>query len=347
MRFYRLLTGLILISLLNGCASLPLSRSTPLATPLPKEYLPTAIALTLQAKGVNLATSTRPAPLPTVVTLTSTPPLAPSMASPTVTIQPSLTFTPIPTPTLAATSTISTTVPLSVTAVAQLGATPFPEIPDARVQIYKIGELSMVTSPFLVTSRLTSKVGKVVRVELYGEDGKLLARELKVFYTLPWHVANVSMLLNFEINGVAEMGRLVISAEDIDNRIIDLNSVNIVLLSTGETELNPASALQEAIVIQEPTPKALITGGTVFVSGLARPDNDQPLRVLLVAKDGRVLGQRLAGVTIPVPGGYGTFLAEVPYTVSEVTQVLLQVYEEGQPISPMTHLSSIDILLSP
>jgi hypothetical protein len=155
------------------------------------------------------------------------------------------------------------------------------------------------------------------------------------------------MQLPFEISATAEMGRLVVSAEDVFGRLIDLNSVNLVLLSTGKTELNPTNALWQRIVIQEPAPMALIQGGTLLVSGLAQPEGDLPLQVLLVAEDGRVVGQRLAGVNPTTPGGYGTFSAEVPYSVEELTPARLTVSEDGGLISPLAHLASIEVQLSP
>jgi hypothetical protein len=121
----------------------------------------------------------------------------------------------------------------------------------------------------------------------------------------------------------------------------------LILLSTGEQDLNPTSALLEAIVIQEPRAKALITGGKVLVSGVARPDTDLPLRVELIDNEGKVVGQRLVNVSRTSAGGYGDFAAEVPYTVSALTPVRLVVYEDGENISPMVHLSSQEIVLSP
>jgi len=234
-----------------------------------------------------------------------------------------------------------------LTPVGSVTATPFPIIPEGRIQIFRLGEMSLVTSPIQVTARLLSQVGKVVRVELFGEDGRLITRQVKVFYDIPWQVGSINMELDFEISGAAEVGRLVISVEDSYGRLIDINSVNLVLLSTGVTELNPATAVWQTILIQEPVAKALIIGGTAYIAGLARPNSAGPLRIELITQDKLVIGHRLAGVSIPVPGGYGIFAAEVPYFVSDITPALLVVYEEGEPVSDISHLASVDVLLSP
>ena len=134
---------------------------------------------------------------------------------------------------------------------------------------------------------------------------------------MPWGAARIGLSLDFEILSAAELARLVISAEDVYGRLIEVNSMDLVLLSQGMTELNPPSGLQQRIIIQDPVEKALIQNGSLIVSGRARPETDQPLRVMLVGENGHVLGQRLAGISAPVPGDYGHFIAEVPYTVDK------------------------------
>lgn len=184
-------------------------------------------------------------------------------------------------------------------------------------------------------------------MELHGEDGRLLARQVRVYDRLPWDVIDLTSDLDFEILPESELGRLVISLEDEHGRIMDLNSLDLILLSKGRAKLAPASSLQQAIIIQQPAANSLVTGGVVLVSGLARPGSDQPLRVALIAEDGRVLGQRLAGVEPGAPGEYRAFSAEVPYFVSQAVPVMLAVYEEGGYISNLLHLTSIEIIISP
>ncbi|MBN1147227.1 MAG: hypothetical protein JXA78_08225 [Anaerolineales bacterium] len=347
-----LLFGALLSGLLGGCAG-----QVEQITPLPTEFWPTVVAMTLEARGMKPVT-----PSPTVQFTPSTtptdtpsatptyPPTATATQSPTVT--PSLTVTP--TITLAAVARVITATldgpsptPHLVTLPGPPEETPPPEIPEARVQIYQIGELSIVTSPIHVSCRLTPRKGKTLRVELAGEDGRLLAREVRGFQENPWQAARLGIDLEFEISGVSELGRLVISVEDEYGRLVDVNSVNLILISEGVTELRPYSALWQRIIIQEPGPRALILGGVLVVSGRVRPTFDQPLKVMLIAEDGRILGQRLASVSIPIPGDYGTFIAEVPYTVTEMTNALLVVLEDGGQMSEIAHLASQEVILAP
>jgi hypothetical protein len=339
-------------SLLAACAY-PLASD--LSTPLPQEYLPTAAALTLAALELNRSTPTPAAQMAASSALEVSKTVR---VSPTFSVTPSASPTTTPSPVSSPTDNVPTATPTltpvpevqaSAVVTAPLGATntPAPPIPDARIQIYRLGELSKVISPLDVSARLTCGDGKVIRIELYGEDGRLLARDVRTYNKVPWDAARIGMPLDFEISAAAELGRVVISAEDSFGRLIEVNSMNLILLSQGITELNPSSGLQQRIIIQDPVEKTLIQGGKLIISGRARPEATQPLRVMLVAEDGRILGQRLAGVTILVPGDYGTFMAEVPYSVSEVTPALLTVFEEGGTISEISFLTSLKVVLAP
>jgi hypothetical protein len=378
-----ILTGSLAVMLVAGlllaACSNPLASD--LSTPLPAEYLPTAAALTLAELEMNRATATQTlqpvvsptmtaiptnAASPTVLKTTQAQPSATTAAPKTATVIATETAlatasatapaTPSPQrsptnflPSATVTLTPAPVVQTPVEATAPFGATntPAPPIPDARIQIYRLGELSKVISPIDVSLRLTCGDAKVVRIELHGEDGRLLARDVRTYSKVPWDAARVGMPLDFEISAAAELGRLVISAEDSFGRLIEVNSMNLILLSQGITELNPSSGLQERIIIQDPLEKTLIQGGKLIISGRARPETNQPLRVMLVAEDGRIIGQRLAGVTILVPGDYGTFMAEVPYSVTDVTPALLTVFEEGDTISENSFLTSINVILAP
>ncbi len=361
-------TILVLIGIILLC-SCDVSPLPAIDTPFPTEFLPTVIALTLDASGINRSTA-----LPSHTTA-PTEKITPTHTILYLTNTPTSSDTPIPSATyeetaqvissaqinatLDVTASMTSLTGITSTATQEPGSpiqieVPIPqielfpeEIPEARVQIYQLGELSMVTSPIVVNGRLTSKVGKVVRIELHGEDGRLLARQLRTFENIPWHVANLSANLEFEISVVAEIGRLVVSVEDSFGRLIDVNSVDLILLSSGVTELKPASALLQRIIIQEPAKDTLIQGGNLIVSGRARPNEDKSLRAEIITEDGRVVGQRLVGVSLPIPGDYGQFAAEIPYTVDELTPAVLIIYEDGGQLSPISHLASQDIILAP
>jgi hypothetical protein len=183
---------------------------------------------------------------------------------------------------------------------------------------------------------------------LFGEDQRLLARQIKVLNFVPvgaWAVFTAD--LDFEISATAEAGRLQISVDDEYGRTVALNSVPLILLSIGSADITPPADVLTPILIQEPTPKTLIQGGTVRVSGMARPANDKPLMIRLLTSDGQEIGMRLANISAPGDEGYGLFAVDVPYTVSEPTPVLLTVSEGEASITDFIHISSLEVVVSP
>ena len=175
----------------------------------------------------------------------------------------------------------------------------------------------------------------------------MLARQVKIPTTIPWSSANISVKLSYEIRTPAEAGRLTISVDDQHGRTMDLNSVNILLLSTGAAELLPSSDLKQVIIILDPAPGKVIRNGTVHVSGLARTDLRHPLKVELISEDGKILGQRLATNPQSTSEEYGVFTAEVPYWVPGPTPARLIIFEDENNRDEITHLSSVEIVLKP
>jgi hypothetical protein len=312
--------------LLWGCT--PLNRPE-LPTLMPTEHLPTAVALTLEARGANLNS---PAPI------TSTPQNTPEVfVNPPQ--EPTITPTFVPTPTSPTVTPESIVLPLTTPAIS---------IPSGVIQIQAPAEASRVTSPFRLRAQLQPGPNGVVRIELLGEDGRLLMREVKVYRPTPETPLTLGLEVRFGITAVAEAGRLVISIEDEFNRTMALASVNLILLSIGESDLNLGGETLERIVIEQPKPNALIQGGKVYVSGLARPHTDQPLVIELRTSDNRIVGiQHLVHLIPAADGEYSTFAAEVPYQVSAPTKVRLMVWERGGHIPGMAHLSSLEVMLSP
>ncbi|MBU0510738.1 MAG: hypothetical protein KJ638_03420, partial [Chloroflexi bacterium] len=315
--------------LLSGCTGI-LSASA-LPTLLPTEYIPTVIALTAEAIIACAATPTH--------TLTDTPQATPTPRQTTSQTITAATATPSPT-------AAGANQPPSTSAPTPTHLPPI-EIPYADIQIISPGALSRVVTPIKLHAFLIPGAGGRVRVELLGEDGHLLYRKIFVFDTPVDARVNLLVDLDFEISGVAETARLVVSIDDSYGRLKSLASENVILLSLGNPDINPPGDLLELIVIQQPTPKVLIQGGTLTVSGLVRSASEQPLLIELIATDGRIIGSRLAGIATSPEGGHRLFAAEVPYHVNSPTWVRLTVSERGTRLPGVTQLSSLEILLGP
>jgi len=309
----------LVVLLLAACSGMPLSSAP---TALPTEFLPTVIALTLEAsrptRQVQASQTASEMEPPTAAVETATP-----------------TLTAIP-----ATSTLPPTATQS--------PSDQPEIPNAQIQMRMPGQLSKVTSPITIHAYLKPGNDGVVQVELLGEDRRVLTRQI---VTLPWvdryGRSTLYIKLEYEIPAAAEAGRLVISTTDEFGRLNAVNSTSLILMSLGEADLVPPPDLLTQIFIQLPSPRTLIQGKNLLVHGFARPVSDDYLLLQLVGEDGNILGKRVTNLETPGDNGYGSFTAEVSYQVSEATPALLVVWMGEGSLSNIVHLSSVEVLLGP
>jgi hypothetical protein len=254
------------------------------------------------------------------------------------------TLLPSPTPQLpTATTTSSPTAKPTTSGTNQ----PALEIPFAAIQILTPGPTSRLISPFLLKSVVRAEPKGTLLTELLGEDGRLLMRDVRNFTMERRQQINLSIEINYEIAAVAEAGRLQISVVDEFNRLVSVASTDLILLSLGRADVNPSGDLLENIVINAPEGNALIQGGILRASGLARMRTSQPLLIELETTDGKIVGTRQANLT-PVPDStYGTFAVDVPYQVSSPTRARLKIWEPGDRIPGIVYLSSVEVLLGP
>ena len=352
-----------LLVLLAGvvCACSVLQRDN-LPTPYPTEYLPTVIALTVEAARLTFT----PASIPTSDSTQATPQVASGVASPTLSSLRALSASPTTeeTPATLVTSVTSTagvptiTPTLSPASAVKNGTptrrstrtptiTPTPALPSAAIQIFNPGPMSKVISPMVVNASLRPGSSNRVRIELLGEDGRLLVRKIINYSATSGSVVGVAVELDFEIAAVAEAARLVISTDDSYGRIVALASVDLVLLSIGENDLNPPGDLLEPVVIRDPLPNTLIQGGVLVVMGRAWPTSSGELLIELVDAKGKVVGYRQASISEPDDMGYGVFTTDIAYEVKGPTWVRLIVSDVGDRPKGLKHVTSLEVLLSP
>ncbi len=323
---------------LAGCSGL---GAADLPTPFPTEYLPTVVAMTIEAGRIK---PQEPEFLLRTVTPTSAD--QSSLNPPTATftyLEPAVTPTP------------GQSLPSS-TAPRRPSATPSatPGVPNAQVQILDPGPMSVVVSPLYLNAYLRAIPSGSLHIELWreprqcGEEAQPLVRDVQRFNASPSPWVYVTQDLEFEVPGASVLGRVQVSTLDEHGRLVASASSDVILLAMGEADLNPSASLLAPINIQEPSPNKLIQGGSLQVSGEANVSSDESLLIELVARDGKVVGYRQAFVVRPSGGGYGTFSSEVPYTVTEATWARVTVKELSTECIPgILSAASLEVLLSP
>lgn len=292
-----------LLGFLVGCAA-PASNTA--ATPYPPEYLPTVIALTADSANIS-GTGT-------AIALTPQP-------SPTDTPEPTLSPTPPPTFT-------QTNIPWHAT---------------AAIQIFSPGAMSRVVSPITLRMKIVSGESEKIQIDLYGEDGRLLSRNLKQVRTSGKGV-DQSIKIPFEIRGAAELGRVTVSTRDKAGRIQALNSVRVLLLSSGKNELNPPGDTSEPVKMFSPMLEDSASGGVLNVRADVWPFNLRPVVLELIDPTGKSLGLRILTVE-NIDSQF--FETTIPYEISEPITARLTIRQDDDRISGLFYVYSQEVLLNP
>jgi hypothetical protein len=301
-----------LLGLMAGCSPLMSATSSDIPTPYPPEYLPTVIALT--AESANIAG--------TQTAIALTPVLAP-----TETLEPTTTPLPSETPTLLPTGT----------------ATSIPGHNIGAVQFISPGPMSKLVSPIQFRANVISGESQKVQVELYGEDGRLLARTLrKVLNTSEG--AFVSIKIPFETRAAAELGRITVSTLDNEGRTQALNSVRVLLLSSGVNEINPPGNPSEPVGVFNPVDEESVSGGVLNVKGDIWPFSLQPVVLELISPEGESIGLRILALDNMNPQLFAT---TIPYKVTEPTRARLTIRQDDDRMTGLFYIYSQVVVLNP
>ena len=302
----------VIPGLLAGCSSLASPTMSPIPTPYPPEYLPTVIALTGESANI-FGTQTAIALTPTIVPTES--------LEPTDTPEPSETPTPNPTNT----------------------ATSIPGHALSAVQFIAPGPMSKVISPIQFRAMVISGESQKVQIDLFGEDGRLLSRALRQVLNTS-EGAFVSLKIPFETRAAAELGRITVSTLDKNGRIEALNSVRILLLSSGVNELNPPGNPSEPVGVKSPVTEESVFGGVVNVAGDIWPFSLQPVILELVSPEGKSIGLRILTLDNMNPQLIDT---TIPYKVTEPMLARLTIRQDDDRMPGLFYVYSQAVLLNP
>jgi hypothetical protein len=297
---------LLLASLLGFLAACAAPPASPIPTAYPPEYLPTVIAMTAEAANV----------LGTQVAFALTPTVLPSRT-------PRPTLSPTPQPTFT-----RTTIP---------GHDP------AAIQIFAPGPMSKVVSPITLRMNIVAGDSEKVQVDLYGEDGRLLTRNVKRVPTSGKGVPQ-QIKIPFEIRAAAEVGRITVSTTDKAGRMQSLNSVRILLLSSGVNEINPPGNPSEPIGVFHPQAEDEVSGGVLTIRGDVWPFNLNPVILELLDPEGKSMALRILNLSQLNPQLFETTL---PYKVSEPTVARLTIRQDDDRIDGLFYVYSQEIVLNP
>ncbi len=253
--------------------------------------------------------------------------------TPTVTLTPTvtqtlrITHTPTLTPTITLTSTLNPKAIL--------------------LRIAEAGPMSKVTSPSKFIFYISPDFVGDTHIDLLGEDGRsLYSKSFRTFAT-EGGATKVSQDVDFQIPGTGELGRLQVSTYDKMGRMLALSSVRLLLLSIGETQLNPPFPAREHILLRTPLWDDEISGGQLKIVGEIQPVNGQPITVELIDNDGYILATQQLTSQI-ADGTYHSFSINLPYRV-EIDKVVTHLIfrQDDDRITGLAYFFSREVFLSP
>jgi hypothetical protein len=204
--------------------------------------------------------------------------------------------------------------------------------------------MSKVVSPINLRMNIQAGASNRVQIDLFGEDGRLLSRTLKRNVPTSNRGILQTAKITFEIPGAAEVGRVTVSTFDKEGRIQSLNSVRVLLLSSGVNEISPAGNPSEPVGVVEPVGEEPVSGGVLTVRGDVWPFNLQPVILELIDPEGKSLGLRILSITTIQPQLFET---TIPYKVSGPTPARLTIRQDDDRMPGLFYVYSQEVWLNP
>ena len=226
---------------------------------------------------------------------------------------------------------------------------PTPLPPYSNLRFTNFGPYSKVISPFQIEASATTGDDGMIYLNLIGEDGRTITRKALNFRNYIGKRFGIAPEVEFTIPGVAETGRLILSTYDQYNRTINLSSIDLILMNYGENEIYPPLDKTEPLIIRSPNENAVISGGVLSMTGLARLSENNPLIIELIDPSGQIVGEASVEVAAPTDKiSHIPFDVLIPYVVEQKTNARLTIRQESSGSIPGTILlNSIVIYLQP
>ncbi len=245
------------------------------------------------------------------------------------------------TPTLAVTDT-PTPVPETPgpTAIPTLG----PGFQLSALQINKPGPMSKVASPLELSVVAYPGKSNKVEFDLYGEDGRLLGRTIQ--FAPPHPLGDyLYVKIPFEIRAAAELGLIQVSTKDDLGNIQSLVSDRVLLISNGDSIINPAgNTIYERVAINSIPADSTVSGGVLSLKGEFLPYNSQQVVFELISNTNKSLGLRV--MNFP-NANLQNFSTTIPYKVDSQTQARLFIRQGDDLLNSPAYVYSEIVTLKP
>jgi len=303
----------------SGCSVFPINN---LPTPWPTNYLSTAIALTMDAIS------------PTTQATISFEIVASELPE-----EPLIAETEI--------NNIQQSATPNPNALRPPSPTVTPTNPEAVIQIVYPGSLSKVISPIKLEAYAQPGAENKVFIDLIGENGQVIASEIRKYQNLSRLWAPVNLEIPFQLDQAAEYARLQIRTEDQFHRTIALSPIHLILQSNGIDRIYPNTILIDRCVIRSPKLNEVIAGSLLIVDGEFLPFNEQPILIELITETGYVINSKFIQLQSKSSDPFISFKIDIPFQVSNRTPVRLTMSQRDERIPGFLYVYSQLLILIP
>ena len=221
-------------------------------------------------------------------------------------------------------------------------------LPPEKLILESPGPGSQIGSPIHIVGWGGPSYRDQVRLRLIGEDGQVLA-QIRTYLLVPSGRSGRFIVdLPFQLPGVAEAALIEASIENpLTGRLDHLATRRVVLLSTGRALVHTSLTPPEKVSIFTPREDRVIEGGSILVRGAAWLDEDLPLLVEVIDRQGQVISSAEVVLAAPALGELGTFEATLEYTVPYPQYGWVAVTERGLHPPAVLHYTSVRVYLRP
>jgi hypothetical protein len=211
--------------------------------------------------------------------------------------------------------------------------------PAALLRVEKPGEMSRLTSPFVVIGSVLPGYKGMVNLQLFGENGRVISDQLIGLQEIDSGWVSLASTIQFESLAAGEKGLLVLSTRDYYGRRIAQTGVPILLLQIGESEYEVPQFTKQPVILDLPVAGGFAKKGNLHIEGGIHLYNNNPVIVELISQTGGITANKAVTVAGNGEAEFVPFALDVPYTVSKRTPVRLTIRQTSE-IS-----SGIDIFL--
>lgn len=219
-------------------------------------------------------------------------------------------------------------------------------LPPEKLILEAPGPGSQSGTPVRVVGYAGPAARDLVTLRLLGEDGRELSL-VRTYLLVPSGRAGRFVAdLSFQIPTVAEAAIVEASYQNpFTGRLDHLATRRLILLTTGRPLLRSGMVGAEKLSIFTPREDQVIEGGSVHIRGAAWLDEDVPLLVELIDRQGNLLSYTETMPAAPKPGELGTFEVTLPYTVPYPQYGWVAVSERGLDPPTLLHYTSLRVYL--